>query len=185
MATPDLAGLLTRRTPTRATPPPPPAGPPEPRPPKPAQTRADPDRPEATVAQSLAAGTPPLRTRVYLQTITIYLPRTVATRLTEAAAAAGLTRTALLLQGVNATYTDIAGIVGIAGVDEAVQADVGEGDLFAVPQAQRVSKTPRLVQTTIRVTDAQLAGLNSLAAQTGISRSRVIAACLQLHLSTS
>ena len=113
---------------------------------------------------------------MYLQSITVYLPRTTAQRLTDAAAAAGMTRTAFILQAVNATHTSI------ANSTEAAQVDVDDGDLFAVPQAHRGGKPPS-VQTTIRVTDDQLAGLTRLAAQAGINRSRAITACLELYLS--
>lgn len=172
MPTPDLAGLLTRRSPNRSTTP----------------QRADPARSDqlelaqaggdfdqrADSVDSPSADTPSPPARVYLQSITVYVPRTVAQRLTAEAGAAGLTRTAFILQAVNATHTHV------AKANEVVQPGVADGNLFAVPQAQRPSRSPS-VQTTIRVTDDQLAGLNNLAAQAGISRSRVIAACLDLY----
>lgn len=176
MPTPDLAALLSRRAPSRAAPP---QAQPESRavlhPPEPTQTDADSTPGEHTVALP-SADTPPPRGRVYLQSITVYLPRTTAQRLTDAAAAAEMTRTAFILQAVNATHTDIAD-----SSPEAAQVGVGNGDLFAVPQAHRGAKAPS-VQTTIRVTDDQLAGLTRLAAQAGTNRSRAITACLELYL---
>lgn len=172
--TPDLAGLLARRSPTR-----PAAATPIVRPPLSELEDDSRDRRPVVHADSSAptanAGTTP-RPRVYLQSITVYLPRTLAEQLADAASAAGLTRTAFLLKAVNATHAKI-----VDAEQETGRPEQAAGDLFAVPQADRTSRPPS-VQTTTRVTDEQLAVLNRLATQVGVHRSRVIAASLEMYL---
>ena len=134
MPTPDLAGLLTRRPSTQVATPQP-ASPTRRRQSESAESDED-SRAPANTVDPPAAGMPSTSARVYLQSITVYLPRTTAQQLAEAATAAGLTRTAFILHAVNATHTDLAKAIDTA------QVGVGEGNLFAVPQAERPTKAP-------------------------------------------
>lgn len=84
-----------------------------------------------------------------------------------------MTNTALILEAINKTHLRL---------DEQIKppAPPATTDLFDVPQ-RRTPAEPT-VQTTIRVTDQQLAAIENLASTHNVSRSHIIAAALRLHL---
>ena len=176
MPTPDLAGLLTKtKTQTSSLPFATPAndGP----------GTASPDeaeRPEIThLATADTATTPPAtsakpRGKQYLRSITIYLPRSVHQHIATEATARNTTRTALILAAINATHTRLASALAERNTAP------GDHDLFDIPQ-DRTAAEPS-VQTTIRVTDSQLAAIENLVSRHRTNRSHLITAALQLHL---
>lgn len=193
MPTPDLAGLLSKPArPARASDP---IGPPtsskttdpETTAVEPAEpSRAEP-KPESTLTPTGIAGPPRPRSvstsavtepagstgRQYLRSIALYLPRSMHKRVAEQASARGTTRTALILTAVNRTHSRLA--PAFASEERA-----GGGDLFDIPQ-QKTVKEPS-VQTTIRVTDRQIAAIDELVTQNATNRSRLIATALTLYL---
>lgn len=189
MKTPDLAGLLQRRTPPMAsptpqravpseenTPEPPiekdadagpsPAAPRSPKPEKRSQARAK-DTDVAPTGQ-----VPPARE--YLRSVMVYLPRSIHQKLRTRADDEGTTATALILAAVNATHTQLGDLLTRA---DTKQHHANPGDLFAVPQVRHVAE-PR-VQTTIRVTDAQHRALGDLTAQHHTNRSKLVVTALR------
>ena len=207
MRTPDLAGLLSkpRRPPTPAAVEPPAvddAQPPAPEddrrqsavvhaqadvapPAAPAEsadeapsTPAPKPRARATAGAPAAAAptrSDPPPVRQYLRSIGVYLPRAVHQRLSAQADRDGTTRTALILAAVNATHERL---------DEFLAADDttdgNPGDLFDVPQ--RRARPEPTMQTSIRVSDAQLEALDRLAATHATNRSRILTAALTGYL---
>ena len=111
--------------------------------------------------------------RQYLRSMSIYLPRSLHQRLGQRADADGRTRTALILMAVNHTHDSI----GTALNPES--ADTGS-ELFDIPQ--RTARKEPSVETTIRVTDRQLAAIDNLVAEHGANRSRLISVALQTYL---
>lgn len=196
MQTPDIGGLL-RRTPPAARPIPPPAPP---------ATQQDAEVPllpaDATPTQAAApskgarrrstgqasAATPTQKRvaraasgRQYLRSIAVYLPRSVHQQIRVEAAASETTATALILAAVNATHGHVGEVL-----DKDRESPAGrprETDLFEIPQARKI--TEPTVQTTIRVTDAQLQAITELAAAHDANRSQLITAALRLHLAAS
>lgn len=192
MQTPDIGGLL-RRTPPAA------------RPTAPAAPRTDGEVPPPVAGPPTAAaatstrvprrrGAAPAATSVqkrvargstghqYLRSIAVYLPRSVHQQLKTAAAAGATTATALILAAVNATHGRVGDLL-----DEDREPTVGPAgagtDLFEIPQARKVAEPT--VQTTIRVTDAQLQAIAELAATHDANRSQLITASLRLHLTAA
>ena len=190
MPTPDLAGLLSKPArPARASDP---IGPPtssnttdsettavepaepsraEPKP-ESTSTPTGPPRPRS-VGTSAVAEPAGSTGRQYLRSIALYLPRSMHKRVAEQASARGTTRTALILTAVNRTHSRLA--PALASEERA-----GGGDLFDIPQRKTV-KEPS-VQTTIRVTDRQIAAIDELVTQNATNRSRLIATALTLYL---
>ena len=111
--------------------------------------------------------------RQYLRSMSIYLPRSLHQRLGQRADADGRTRTALILMAVNHTHDSI----GTALNPES--ADTGS-ELFDIPQ--RTARKEPSVETTIRVTDRQLAAIDNLVGEHGANRSRLISVALQTYL---
>jgi hypothetical protein len=110
------------------------------------------------------------------------LPRSVHQQLKAQAAADVTTATALILAAVNATHGRIGDL--LEEDRESAAGPAGGGtDLFEIPQARRVAE-PK-VQTTIRVTDAQLQAITELAATHYANRSQLITASLRLHLTAA
>jgi hypothetical protein len=196
MQTPDIGGLL-RRTPPAARPTPPPAPRTDVEVPPPAPAEAPPTAATPTPARTPrrrgtapAAAATSIQKRVargasgrqYLRSIAVYLPRSVHQQLKTEAAAGATTATALILAAVNATHGRVGDLLdedrestaGLAG---------GGTDLFEIPQARRVAEPT--VQTTIRVTDAQLQAITELAATHDANRSQLITASLRLHLTAA
>lgn len=194
MQTPDIGGLL-RRTPPAARPTPPPA-------PQQATEVATPSAavpptqaaapgkgaPRRTTGQrptAAASGTkPPARAasgHQYLRSIAVYLPRSVHQQVRAEAVAGETTATALILAAVNATHAQVGELLDQDR--ESPTGRPGEADLFEIPQARKVTEPS--VQTTIRVTDAQLQAIAGLAAAHDANRSQLITAALRLHLAAS
>jgi predicted transcriptional regulator len=180
MPTPDLAGLLAKPLRTARSAPAPSSE--QGRPVK-TETRApaavdtpprQPDPPEEGGADRANRGAKGL-TRQYLRTITVYLPRSLHRHLSERAEATDTTRTALMLQAVNATHHNLAELLA-----KSVAAGGEDGDLFDIPQ-KRMAAEPS-VQTSIRVTDRQLEALDELATRHTAQRSHLIAAALTAYL---
>lgn len=189
MPTPDLAGLLTARRPAA----------PRPTLGEEAPAAVASDRPAVretvVAARSAARGTadvvaddsqsedagPPVEDttdlatsdRVYRRSITVYLPRNLHRRVGVAAAASGTTRTAVMLDAINRTHSQLG-----SALQEPVPSS-GQ-DLFAVPQA-RSAPAPS-VQTTLRVTDEQYAALEGLTRKHAVNRSRIMTTALVLVL---
>lgn len=112
--------------------------------------------------------------RQYKSPKQVYLPRSLHQRCLAVAGERSTTMTALILQAVNATHQRL---------DDVLRADdesASPGDLFAIPQAT-VATEPS-VQTTMRLTDQQLAVLDDLARRYQTKRSRLLAAALRLYL---
>lgn len=126
------------------------------------------------------APTAALPTRQFRRPRVVYLPRSIFQALAERAQADNTTRTALLLNAVNATHPALA---------EALVADAAQwsvraaGDLFDVPQSRRPAEPT--VQTTVRLTDHQLQVLDDLSAQHRTNRSKLLTVALQLYLATA
>lgn len=167
MAPPDLAGLLApaRRGTAAAEAPAPATGQ------APARLASRPEAPVPPPGEELT-GPDGDGARQYLRTISVYLPRSLHRASAAAAAAQGTTRTALILRALNSTHE----LIGA----ELAGASTGGADLFDIPQ-DRAAAEPQ-AQTTIRVTDAQLAVLQRLAARHGVNRSKLVATALRLHL---
>lgn len=112
--------------------------------------------------------------RQYKSPKQVYLPRSLHQRCLAVATERSTTMTALVLQAVNATHQRL---------DDVLRPDVdtaSPGDLFAIPQANVPSEPS--VQTTMRLTDQQLAVLDDLARRYQTKRSRLLAAALRLYL---
>lgn len=112
--------------------------------------------------------------RQYKSPKQVYLPRSLHQRCLAVADERSTTMTALILQAVNATHQRL---------DDVLRADdesASPGDLFAIPQA--TAATEPSVQTTMRLTDQQLAVLDDLARRYQTKRSRLLAAALRLYL---
>jgi hypothetical protein len=200
MATPDLAGLLSKPPrPVKILNDPipaeiPPAGqpktpmerPPEVQPPMEAvgaptvalaETKARrPVRPKPSppVQQPDANDGRPAE-RQYLRSIALYLPRSLYRTVGKHAESHSTTRTAVILTAVNHTHHQLSREL----VADSPAAR-GGGDLFDIPQ-ERTEKEPS-VQTSIRVTDQQLDAMDSLARKLETNRSRLIATALSLYL---
>lgn len=117
--------------------------------------------------------------RQYLRSITLYLPRSVHRRLKAAALEQDTTSTALILSAVNATHQYVGEALKSRSIASKGSAEAGPA-LFEIPQARRPNEPA--VETTIRVTDAQLGAIKDLAARYETNRSQLIAAALRLHL---
>jgi len=111
--------------------------------------------------------------RQYLRTKALQLPRSVHRRVTEEAARRGTTATALMLMAVNSTYQLL---------PEALSRKTQQsgGVLFDIPQ-DRAGQEPT-VQTTLRMTDAQLEAINELVAANSTNRSRLFGTAIELFL---
>lgn len=133
---------------------------------------AEPVRPRRAVGEKQ----PPAR---YTRSISLYLPRSIHAALAKQAAASGMSRTAIILRAVNAHHQDLSSWLS---TDES-RPEVSAEGLFDVPQDAR--STEPVVQTALRVTDAQLNAMDALAETMGIKRSHVMVAALraELHLS--
>lgn len=111
--------------------------------------------------------------RSYLRPMTVYLPRSIFERLDAETSRRGISRTAMMLMAVNDTHERLPELLAVEPAPR--------GALFDVPQA-RPAKTEPDVQTSIRVTDQQLAVLQALATQNSTNRSRVLTAAIDLFL---
>lgn len=111
--------------------------------------------------------------RQYLRTKALQLPRSVHRRVTEEAARRGTTATALMLMAVNSTYQQL---------PEALRRKTQQSGavLFDIPQ-DRAGQEPT-VQTTLRMTDAQLEAINELVAANSTNRSRLFGTAIELFL---
>lgn len=199
MTTPDLAGLIRARPKPSATAASPPtvAEPPDqrehqvsalnkspegaPSPP----IRPTTDRRSRQAARPAAGPRPSVRDALspsagagrttYTRSISLYLPRSVHTSLRLQAQARGISRTALILKAVNAHHESL----GEWLTPDSDPQGAG-GGLFAVPQDSRAAEP--VMQTALRVTDAQLSALDDLATRFGIRRSHVMVAALRAEL---
>ena len=111
--------------------------------------------------------------REYLRMITVHVPRSVHEALARQALIRETTRTALILEAVDATYLQI-------GEALAQQQNITVGNLFNIPQ-RAAGKDP-LVEVKLRVTDRQLNAIQTLVQQNATSRSKLVSAALRLHL---
>ena len=195
MQTPDIGGLLRRNPPTaRPTPPPaedprsnvevpsaaPSGTPPAAATPAPAKTprrRGNAPAAAPTSVQKRVSRGP--SGHQYLRSIAVYLPRSVHQQLKTTAAAGATTATALILAAVNATHGRVGDLIE-EDRDSSAGPSGGGTDLFEIPQARKAAEPT--VQTTIRVTDAQLQAITELAATLDANRSQLITASLRLHL---
>lgn len=110
--------------------------------------------------------------RQYLRTKAVQLPRSVHRRLTEEASVRGTTATALMLTAINSTYHLL---------PEALrETQRPVGSLFDIPQ-DRLAQEPT-VQTTLRMTDAQLDAINGLVTANSTNRSRLFGVAISLFL---
>lgn len=83
-----------------------------------------------------------------------------------------MSATALMLTAINATHADL----GPETADVANNA----GDLFAIPQ---VRPTPEpTVQTTVRLTDAQIEAIDSLVERFDTNRSALFTSAIRIYL---
>lgn len=119
---------------------------------------------------------PEVSTRVYSQPMPLYLPRSLHQKLGSEAEARKSTKTALILQAVNATHLRVGEVLSTA-------TDPAPTDLFAIPQ--RRTEAELTVHTTIRVTDTQLEAIEGLASTHSVNRSQIIAAAVRLYLEES
>lgn len=110
--------------------------------------------------------------RQYLRTKAVQLPRSIHRQVTAEAARRGTTATVLMLTAINSTYH----LLPTALRDTQPPA----GGLFDVPQ-DRVRQEPT-VQTTLRMTDAQLDAINELVAANATNRSRLFSTAIGLYL---
>lgn len=189
MTTPDLSGLIKSKV----------RRPPVPSAPVPAaqaapaveqQSPSRPDREKVTRAPNPATTSAPPRPAAaprkapvgeerrppakYTRSISLYLPRSIHAALAQRAADTGQTRTAMILRAVNTHHEDLQAWLDDQGSTPVV------GGLFDVPQDARA--TEPVVQTALRVTDAQLAAMDELASQLGVRRSHVMVAALRASL---
>ncbi len=111
--------------------------------------------------------------RQYLRTKALQLPRSVHRRVTEEAARRGTTATALMLMAVNSTHQQLPDALRR-------QTQQSGGVLFDIPQ-DRAGQEPT-VQTTLRMTDAQLDAINELVAANSTNRSRLFGTAIALFL---
>lgn len=117
--------------------------------------------------------------RQYLRSITLYLPRSVHQRLKAVALEQDTTSTALILSAVNATHQRVGEALNSRSAGLQAAPDAGPA-LFEIPQARRANEPA--VETTIRVTDAQLGAIKDLAARHETNRSQLITASIRLYL---
>ena len=117
--------------------------------------------------------------RQYLRSITLYLPRSVHRQLKAVALKQDTTSTALILSAVNATHQRVGEALKPRSIASEGSADAGPA-LFEIPQARKPDEPA--VETTIRVTDAQLEAIKDLVARHETNRSQLITAALRLHL---
>ena len=110
--------------------------------------------------------------RQYLRTKAVQLPRSVHQRVTEEAARRGTTATALMLTAINSTYHLLP--------DALRKTTRPVGSLFDIPQ-DRLTQEPT-VQTTLRMTDAQLEAINALVTVNSTNRSRLFGVAINLFL---
>lgn len=116
---------------------------------------------------------------VYLVPRQVYLPRSVHMRAKSYAAESGMSVTEMIVTALSDMYTAVPAYVQR---EKAQESPVGL-DLYAIPQRARRTRQPdRQVQTSIRITDEQLAAMDRLALQYGLNRSRLLGVCLQLWL---
>lgn len=187
MKTPDLSGLIKAK-PRRAPTTPPPADRTthvvSERPASPAEAEDTPARPAEPEPRKLArhpaADHTPGRSKSqiaqprYTRSISLYLPRSIHATLASRATDTGQTRTAIILRAVSTHHRDLRAWIGD---DNGVPAT---GGLFDVPQDARA--TEPVVQTALRVTDAQLTAMDELARQLGVRRSHIMVAALRAEL---
>lgn len=191
MQTPDIGSLLRRTSPPTTTAPrtdvevPPPPAEASPTAAAPTTARAPRRRGAAPTATATSVQKRVARGasgHQYLRSIAVYLPRSVHQQLKTAAAAGATTATALILAAVNATHGRVGGL--LEEDRELAAGSAGGGtDLFEIPQARKAAEPT--VQTTIRVTDAQLQAITELAATHDANRSQLITASLRLHLTAA
>lgn len=112
--------------------------------------------------------------RQYLRSKAVQLPRSIHRRLTEEASHRGTTATALMLTAVNSTYHLLPDAVGGAAANRPT------GGLFDIPQ-DRALQEPT-VQTTLRMTDAQIEAIDELVKAISTNRSRLFATAVTLYL---
>ena len=110
--------------------------------------------------------------RQYLRTKAVQLPRSVHRRVTEEAVRRGTTATALMLTAINSTYHLLP--------DALRETQRPAGSLFDIPQ-DRLAQEPT-VQTTLRMTDAQLEAINGLVTANSTNRSRLFGVAISLFL---
>ncbi len=134
----------------------------------------------AVTRQPAPNGEPSRGGRQYLRSITLYLPRSVHQQLKTVAAEQETTATALILTAVNATHLRVGDVLQPRSVALPRGSAGSVADLFEIPQARRAPEPS--VETTIRVTDAQLDAIKQLAATHGANRSQLITAALRLHV---
>lgn len=120
-----------------------------------------------------SGASPGASSRQYLRTKALQLPRSVHRRVTEEAARRGTTATALMLMAVNSTYQLLPDALRR-------QRQTSGAVLFDIPQ-DHAGQEPT-VQTTLRMTDAQLEAINGLVAANSTNRSRLFATAIKLFL---
>ena len=135
-------------------------------------TNVPPMPPQPTPRDSQTSLTDAGVTRQYLRTKALQLPRSVHGRVAQEAARRGTTATALMLTAINLTYNRLP--------DALRETQRPAGTLFDIPQA-RSSQEPT-VQTTLRMTDAQLQAINQLVASNATNRSRLFTVAISLFL---
>ncbi|AZI59238.1 hypothetical protein EH165_14915 [Nakamurella antarctica] len=111
--------------------------------------------------------------RNYARPMSVYLPRSAHETLARVAADRKLTHTALMLLAINVTHSRLAELLNRDSASP-------KGDLFEIPQ--RTTESEPSIQTTIRVTDAQLDAIDGLALKFDSNRSKVTAAAICLYL---
>jgi len=109
-----------------------------------------------------------------LRSMAIYLPQSVHIMLGDWAKAQNVTRTAVILTAVDQTHERLG--------DALAPEQIRPGGLFAIPQAKAASTGEGSVETKIRVTNSQVAVLDSLAETYATSRSRLIATAVRLYI---
>lgn len=129
--------------------------------------------PQVTGPDPAAAPRTNSPTRAYRRPLSLLIGRSKHQQLADLARDRGTTNTALILRAVNETHARLWEVLAADG------ADTAPGDLFAVPQGRRVEPA---TEVRVRVTDAQLAALDGLTSEHGVSRSRLVNAALSLYL---
>lgn len=132
-----------------------------------------PSGPDGSVGEP---GEPAAYRRRYLTPVSFYLPRSLHVRLDELANRTGRTMTAVLLGAINSMHAALPTFL-------TQQDSAKAGDLFAVPQRSRTRQP--MVEGKFRATDEQLAAIDDLARRLAVSRSRIIAAALELYLAAA
>lgn len=121
------------------------------------------------------ASSPPPTKRTYTRPINIRLPRSVHQTLCTRAAERGMTQVAAILTAVSKTHTELDSQLAKSQPPAA-----WTGELFDIPQLRAPAEP--VVQTSIRVTDAQLEALEALSEHYGVHRSHIITAALELWM---